>query len=511
MLGHPIALGAHRLGLVCGAGRKYNKVKTAVLEECFMHSNNRNESRAARVRGFAALFAIMLAVGLGLMASPAGAAPFAYVTNGGGGTVSVIDTPTNKVVGTPITVGTTPAGVAVTPDGKHVYVTNSGVGTVSVIDTATNTVAATIPVGNGPEWLAVTPDGTHAYVANGSSNTVSVIATASNTVVATVPVGNTPEGIAVSPDGKHVYVANLFSNNVSVIDTASKTVVATVGVGTNPKGIAITPDGKHAYVANRNDSTVSVIDTATNTVEAATITVGLAPYGVAVTPDGTQAYVANIGSADVSVIGTASNTVVATVPVGSGPIVVAVTPDGKRVYVANHSSNTVSVIATATNMVVGKTITVGANPNGVGIVPAPPGVPFLAFSATQLGIAFGAAPNTDSFNLQSLVTISSTSIKGINLHTQAVTLQVGTFTTIIPPGSFTKQPDGSYIFVGVIDGVSLEVVIEQAVTLRYRINVTASGASLTGTKNSVYVTLIIGGNSGAASVTAAIQGQASPL
>jgi hypothetical protein len=126
-------------------------------------------------------------------------------------------------------------------------------------------------------------------------------------------------------------------------------------------------------------------------------------------------------------------------------------------------------------------------------------------------IAFGAAPNTDSFNLQSLVTFSSTSIKGINLHTQAVTLQVGTFTTTIPPGSFTKQLDGSFIFVGVIGGVSLEVVIEQVVTLRYRFNVGATGASLTGTKNPVYVTLIIGADSGASSVTAAIQGQASPL
>jgi hypothetical protein len=161
--------------------------------------------------------------------------------------------------------------------------------------------------------------------------------------------------------------------------------------------------------------------------------------------------------------------------------------------------------------VVAKTITVGANPNGVGIIPPPPGVPFLAFSATRLGIAFGAAPNTDSFNLQSLITLSSTAIKGINLHTQAVTFQVGTFTTTIPPGSFTKQPDGSFTFVGVINGVNLSVQIKQQVTLRYFFNAGATGASLIGTTNSVYVTLIIGGDSGAASVTAAIQGQASPL
>jgi hypothetical protein len=57
-----------------------------------MYSNDSNCSRAASARGFMALFAIMLAMGLGLMAQPAAAAPFAYVTNGAANSVSVIDT-----------------------------------------------------------------------------------------------------------------------------------------------------------------------------------------------------------------------------------------------------------------------------------------------------------------------------------------------------------------------------------------------------------------------------------
>ena len=65
-----------------------------------MYSNNRNGGRATRGRGFGALLAIMLAMGLGLVAQPAEAAPFAYVTNSGANTVSVIDIPTNKVVAT---------------------------------------------------------------------------------------------------------------------------------------------------------------------------------------------------------------------------------------------------------------------------------------------------------------------------------------------------------------------------------------------------------------------------
>ena len=61
-------------------------------------------------RGFMALFAIVLAMGLALAACPAEAAPFLYVANSGDGTVSVIDTATNTVVATVASQPTAPSG-----------------------------------------------------------------------------------------------------------------------------------------------------------------------------------------------------------------------------------------------------------------------------------------------------------------------------------------------------------------------------------------------------------------
>ncbi|OQO99005.1 hypothetical protein [Saccharococcus caldoxylosilyticus] len=48
-----------------------------------------------------------------------------------------------------------------TPDGTRAYVTNYGAGTVSVINTSTNTViGAPIPVGSPtPFGIAITPSG----------------------------------------------------------------------------------------------------------------------------------------------------------------------------------------------------------------------------------------------------------------------------------------------------------------------------------------------------------------
>jgi YVTN family beta-propeller protein len=473
-----------------------------------MYINSSNHSSAARARRFMALFAVMLAMGLGVMVRPVEAAPFAYVANENSNNVSVIDTATNTVVAT-VLVGNFPSGVAVTPDGKHVYVTNSGgPGSVSVIETASNMVVATIafPVGL-PSAVAITPDGKHAYVANFTSNTVSVIDTATNMVVGTpIPVGMTPFGVAVTPDGTQAYVTNLGLlgvSTVSVIATASNSVVATVAVGTNPAGVAVTPNGKHAYVANGGSNSVSVIATATNTVVATVAGVSTAEE-IAMTPDGKHAYVTNELSKTVSVIDTATNTVEpATLPVGLDPLGVAITPDGKHAYVANLGSNpgTVLVIDTATNNVVA-TVGVGNEPSGVGIIPPPPGTPFLALSA-NLEIAFGTAPNQDAFVLGSGFTLSSTA-PVINPLTAAVTLQIGTFAVTIPPGSFKKNHAGDFIFTGVINGVTLEAVIKPTGTLRYAFQAKAAGANFTGTQNTVYLTLAIGGDSGATSVTAMI-------
>jgi YVTN family beta-propeller protein len=60
---------------------------------------------------------------------------FAYISNEGDGTLSVIDIAINAVVAT-VPVGALPFGVAVNPTGNFVYVTNVGSNTVSVVDTA---------------------------------------------------------------------------------------------------------------------------------------------------------------------------------------------------------------------------------------------------------------------------------------------------------------------------------------------------------------------------------------
>jgi YVTN family beta-propeller protein len=91
---------------------------------------------------------------------------------------------------------------------------------VSVINPANNTVIATITVGSGPAGVAVSPTGPEAgdvFVTNDQGGTVSVINPANNTVIANLTVGAGPFGAAVSPTTGDVVVTNETSSNVSVL------------------------------------------------------------------------------------------------------------------------------------------------------------------------------------------------------------------------------------------------------------------------------------------------------
>ena len=327
----------------------------------------------------------------------ASSGPFAYVANEGGDTLTPIDTSTDTA-GTPITVGSEPIGVAITPGGSTVYVANSVSATLTPIDTSTDTAGTPITVLSGPSGIAITPDGTTVYVTNADSNKVTPVNTATDTAGTPIAVGSGPESIAITPDGTTAYVVNYGSGTVTPVDTSSNTAGTPITVGSDPDAIAITPDGSMAYVANAGSDTVTPIDTSTDTA-GTPITVGTSPEGIAITPDGNTAYVANFGSGTVTPIDTSTDTAGTPIAVGGSPFAVATTPDGTTAYVSDLGTDTVTPIDTATNTA-GTPITVGSNPRGIAITPdqAP---------EAQLSVTPAAAGSPTSFDASASVAPSS--------------------------------------------------------------------------------------------------------
>ncbi|EQD32996.1 hypothetical protein B1B_17678, partial [mine drainage metagenome] len=95
--------------------------------------------------------------------------------------------------GPPIQVGQDPVDIIVSSDGRTAYVANNGQGggsTVSIVNTQTNQVTGTIDIGTstapGGLALALSPNGENLYVGDTHNATVSVVSTTTDTVVATI-------------------------------------------------------------------------------------------------------------------------------------------------------------------------------------------------------------------------------------------------------------------------------------------------------------------------------------
>jgi uncharacterized delta-60 repeat protein len=125
-------------------------------------------------------------------------------------------------------------------------------------------------------------------------------------------------------------------------------------------------------------------------------------------------------------------------------------------------------------------------------------VPFSAFRA-KLKIAVAPEANDDAFKMKARFTLGDDS-NGINPLSEDVTLQIGTFSTTLPAGSFIEAAKRRFEFEGVINGVAFEAVIQSFSHGQFLFKIESQGADLTGTVNPVPGILTIGNDTGSTSV-----------
>ena len=130
--------------------------------------------------------------------------------------------------------------------------------------------------------------------------------------------------------------------------------------------------------------------------------------------------------------------------------------------------------------------------------------PFVAFSALNVKLEIDSEAES-GFELNSVFTLGAGS-DGIDPLTEPVTITVGTYSVTIPPGSFRQlrkgRKKGSFVYEGMIGGVDLEVQIVPLGGGSYQFKAEGSPVDLSGLTNPVTVTLVVGNDSGTASVTA---------
>jgi DNA-binding beta-propeller fold protein YncE len=239
-----------------------------------------------------------------------------------------------KVIDT-LTLGKSPAGMAIAPDGKWALVANRGDGTISVlsIDGKAVKLTDTVSVGTAADLVsavAIAPDGKRALAVKSGADKIAVLTIDNGKATydksADLPGNNYPYNVAITPNGRLAIVANTGNNGssdgnedtITIIDLAAKPihVIDHVATGDSPEGLVISPRGDLAVTieargSNRPKSTwyyhkggaVSLFRIAGQKVtRVGEMTVGGLPEGAAFSADGSYLYVGNFMDADLSVL-----------------------------------------------------------------------------------------------------------------------------------------------------------------------------------------------------------------
>jgi YVTN family beta-propeller protein len=310
------------------------------------------------------------------------------VTNERGGTLSVIDGASRKVIAT-LPLGKRPRGLKTSPDGKLLYVALSGspiagpgvdesklpppdkgADGIGVVDLSTLKLVKILRGVSDPEQLAVSRDGKRLYVASEDTGQGIVLDSGDGHVLAKLSVGGEPEGVTLSPDGRHVYMTSEEEHHVAVIDVATNKVVRALEVGQRPRFTEFSDDGALAFVSGENDGSITIIDTrALKVLRTVRLQGALTrPVGMVVSHDGKRLYAVSGRGRNLLDIDIGTGQVLRMVEVGQRPWGVALSPAGDVLYTANGSSNDVSVVDAASFQVLAR-IPVGDSPWGAIVVP----------------------------------------------------------------------------------------------------------------------------------------------
>jgi DNA-binding beta-propeller fold protein YncE len=198
----------------------------------------------------------------------------------------------------------------------------------------------TIPVPSSPAGLAISPDGRVLLAAMDDGvavlDAVRAAAADPSSVRGVVPTGSGAgtAQLAIAGD-RYVLTADEAAGHVSVLDLrrmeagdfGPSVQVATIDVDMGPAGLAVSPDGRYAYV-------VSQVQRPVLSLGPSDLVYGLVTYVGVPRRAGTLSVIdARRIELD------PASAVVARVPAGCGPVRVAAAPDGRTVWVTARRSN----------------------------------------------------------------------------------------------------------------------------------------------------------------------------
>jgi YVTN family beta-propeller protein len=190
-----------------------------------------------------------------------------YVSTELDNSITVIDPKSLKIVGAIPTGRPESHMFALTHDGRYAYTTNVGSGTISVLDIAARKTVDVIPVAPVIQRIALSVDDRFAFTSDQSKPQLAVFDTAARKVTSWVPLADTGYGTAATPDGKWLVIAIPKAKQVAVLNLQSMKIEHSIDVSAAPQEVVIRPDGAVAYVSCDASHKVAAISTSDWKVE----------------------------------------------------------------------------------------------------------------------------------------------------------------------------------------------------------------------------------------------------
>jgi YVTN family beta-propeller protein len=310
------------------------------------------------------------------------------VANRGAGSVSVIDTGTDAVLGeVPLPGGGEPMYVVYSPAHNRFFVGDRTNSRLVVFDANTFAWEADVPTCGGVWHMWGDQAERQIWVACDRDNAVSVIDPITLDPIVTIEMpeldGRRPHDVTLDPNGKFAFVTMTSGGQSSWVlqfDTTTFDEVGRVEVGIDAH-LGMTRGSDTLYVPTQGSSQVHVLDSETLTAVVPPVPVPNA-HGAGFPRNGRVFYTTNLaggGSGGLVAIDTRTHAVIGavdTTPEGLIPVPhnVAFTPNGRKVYVT-HSGGTATSVTVYAITGAGpipqylKTLTVGLNPFGLAYVP----------------------------------------------------------------------------------------------------------------------------------------------
>jgi YVTN family beta-propeller protein len=229
--------------------------------------------------------------------------------------------------------------VYIDSDANRLYVSHGA--QVEVIDTATNKLVGTIPDTAGVHGIAVANDLGKGFTSNGRANNVTIFDLKTLMATGTVATGMNPDAILYDPVSHRLFAFNGRSNDATVIDAKAGTVISTVPVGGKPEFAQYDGKGK-VYFNVENTGEIVEMDAAKAAI---TKRIPLAPCedptGLAIDRQKRRLFAA-CGNKKMAIVDPDSGKVIASVEIGAGADGAAF--DNGFAFSSNGGDGTITVV-----------------------------------------------------------------------------------------------------------------------------------------------------------------------